>query len=130
MIIKRMQPARYLAGLVFCWGMVATFSAFVNSFGALVACRLLLGVFEAGLFPGVILYLSMCKLPSNPSKRETDIFIVYNKRNLALRQAYFYGTSAISGALGGLVAYAIGELDGAAGWSGWRWVCTSYCHCA
>jgi MFS family permease len=103
MIIKRMQPARYLAGLVFCWGLVATFSAFVNNFAALVACRLLLGVFEAGLFPGVILYLSM----------------FYNKRNLALRQAYFYGTSAISGALGGLVAYAIGELDGAAGWSGW-----------
>jgi MFS family permease len=41
---------------------------------------------------------------------------------LALRQAYFYGTSAISGALGGLVAYAIGDLDGAAGWSGWRWI--------
>jgi MFS family permease len=61
MIIKRLQPARYLAGLVFCWGMVATFSAFVNNFAALVACRLLLGVFEAGLFPGVILYLSMCK---------------------------------------------------------------------
>ncbi|KAF1917602.1 major facilitator superfamily domain-containing protein [Ampelomyces quisqualis] len=106
MIIKRMQPARYLAGLVFCWGLVATFSAFVNNFAALVACRLLLGIFEAGLFPGVILYLSM----------------FYNKRNLALRQAYFYGTSAISGALGGLVAYAIGELDGAAGWSGWRWI--------
>ncbi|KAH4041110.1 hypothetical protein HBH64_132780 [Parastagonospora nodorum] len=106
MIIKRLQPARYLAGLVFCWGMVATFSAFVNNFAALVACRLLLGIFEAGLFPGVILYLSM----------------FYNKRNLALRQAYFYGTSAISGALGGLVAYAIGELDGAAGWSGWRWI--------
>jgi MFS family permease len=61
MIIKKLQPARYLAGLVFCWGMVATFSAFVNNFAALVACRLLLGVFEAGLFPGVILYLSMCK---------------------------------------------------------------------
>lgn len=63
MIIKRLQPARYLAGLVFCWGMVATFSAFVNNFAALVACRLLLGVFEAGLFPGVILYLSMCMRP-------------------------------------------------------------------
>lgn len=106
MIIKRMQPARYLAGLMFLWGLVATFSAFVNNFAALVACRLLLGMFEAGLFPGVILYLSM----------------FYNKRNLALRQAYFYGTSAISGALGGLVAYAIGDLDGKAGWSGWRWI--------
>jgi hypothetical protein len=53
---------------------------------------------------------------------KADHCSVYNKRNLALRQAYFYGTSAISGALGGLVAYAIGELDGVAGWSGWRWM--------
>lgn len=52
MIIKKMQPARYLAGLVFFWGIVATFSAFVNNFAGLVACRLLLGMFEAGLFPG------------------------------------------------------------------------------
>lgn len=50
------------------------------------------------------------------------LFIVYNKDSLSLRQAYFYGTSAIAGALGGLVAYAIGELDGAAGWNGWRWI--------
>ena len=106
MIIKRLQPARYLAGLVFFWGLVATFTAFVDSFAALVACRLLLGVFEAGLFPGVILYLSM----------------FYNKKSVSLRNAYFYGTSAIAGALGGLVAYAIGELDGAGGWRGWRWI--------
>lgn len=46
MIIKRMQPARYLAGLVLAWGLVATFSAFVNTMGALIACRLLLGLFE------------------------------------------------------------------------------------
>jgi MFS family permease len=100
MIIKKMQPARYLAGLVFCWGIVATFTAFCNNFAALVACRLLLGVFEAGLFPGVILYLST----------------FYNKKSVSLRNAYFYGTSAIAGALGGLVAYAIGELDYAGGW--------------
>ncbi|XPS95506.1 hypothetical protein M3J09_004795 [Ascochyta lentis] len=106
LIIKRMRPARYLAGLVFLWGLVATFSAFVNNFAALVVCRLLLGAFEAGLFPGVILYLSM----------------FYNKKSLSLRNAYFYGTSAIAGALGGLVAFAIGELDGAGGWRGWRWI--------
>ncbi|KAF9732185.1 transporter C1002.16c-like protein 8 [Paraphaeosphaeria minitans] len=106
LIIKRLQPARYLGGLLFAWGMVATFSAFVQNFAGLVACRLLLGAFEAGLFPGVILYLSM----------------FYNKKSLSLRNAWFYGTSAIAGAVGGLVAYAIGELDGARGWSGWRWI--------
>jgi MFS family permease len=84
MIIKRMQPARYLGGLMFIWGLIATFSCFVQNFAGLVVCRLLLGTFEAGLFPGVILYLSM----------------FYNKRNVSLRQAWFYGTSAIAGGLG------------------------------
>lgn len=69
---------------MFVWGLVATFTAFVNNYAALIACRLLLGVFEAGLFPGVILYLSM----------------FYNRRNVSLRQATFYGTSAIAGGLG------------------------------
>lgn len=98
------MPARYLAGLVFFWGLVATFTAFVNNYAALIACRLLLGLFESGLFPGVILYLSM----------------FYNRKNVALRNAFFYGMSAISGAVGGLIAYGIGELDGAQGWRGWR----------
>ncbi|KAG9185404.1 hypothetical protein G6011_07948 [Alternaria panax] len=106
LILKRMKPARYLAGLMFLWGLVATFSAFVTNFAGLVACRLLLGTFEAGLFPGVILYLSM----------------FYNRRNVSLRQAWFYGTSALAGGVGGVVAYAIGEMDGVAGWNGWRWI--------
>jgi MFS family permease len=71
----------------------------------------------------VSFYISQCaSIVLHNSYTHTNVSLVYNKRNLALRQAYFYGTSAISGALGGLVAYAIGELDGAAGWSGWRWI--------
>jgi MFS family permease len=75
MIIKKMQPARYLGAIVFLWGIVATFTAFVQSFGALVACRLLLGIFEAGLFPGVVLYLSMCKQSSQNSIAPQDLLI-------------------------------------------------------
>ena len=74
---------------MFIWGLIATFSCFVTNFAGLVACRLLLGTFEAGLFPGVILYLSM----------------FYNKRNVSLRQAWFYGTYAIAGGLGVRTCY-------------------------
>ena len=112
LIIQKLQPARYIAGLVFFWGIVATFTGFVNNFAALVACRLLLGTFEAGLFPGIMLYLTM----------------FYNKRHISLRTAYFYSISALSGAVGGLVAVGIGYLDnggaGTAGWRAWRWVIT------
>ncbi|KAM0545384.1 hypothetical protein ACHAPJ_011368 [Fusarium lateritium] len=115
LIIKKMQPARYIAGLVFFWGLVAIFTGFVNNFASLVACRLLLGTFEAGLFPGIMLYLTT----------------FYHKRHISLRNAYFYSISAISGAVGGLVALGIGELDnhdgpeqGAGGWRAWRWIIT------
>lgn len=46
----------------------------------------------------------------------------YNKSNIALRISYFFATSAVSGALGGLVAYAIGFMDNTAGWRAWRWI--------
>ncbi|CRK47362.1 hypothetical protein BN1723_007501 [Verticillium longisporum] len=106
MIIKKLKPARYLAGLTLAWGFIATFSAFVQNLGSLIACRLLLGLFEAGFFPGVVLYLSM----------------FYGRRSLALRIAYFYSTAALSGVAGGMVAYGISFIDGAKGWSAWRWI--------
>ncbi|KAH7145416.1 major facilitator superfamily domain-containing protein [Dactylonectria estremocensis] len=106
LIIKRLKPARYLAGLTFAWGFVATFSCFVTNLGGLVACRLLLGLCEAGFFPGVVLYLSM----------------FYGRRSLALRIAYFYSTAALSGVAGGLVAYGISFMDGYGGWRAWRWI--------
>ncbi|KAI6906450.1 hypothetical protein KC366_g14953, partial [Hortaea werneckii] len=107
LIIKRLNPAYYLCGLTFCWGIIATFTAFVQGLGGLLACRLLLGIFEAGFFPGVIIYLT----------------IFYNKRELALRTGYFFSAAAISSAVGGLVAYGIGEgMDGTAGWRAWRWI--------
>ncbi|KAL8362448.1 hypothetical protein RB601_007997 [Gaeumannomyces tritici] len=72
MIIKRLQPARYLAGLVLAWGVVATLTAWVTNLVGLVACRLLLG-----LFPGVALYFTMS----------------YGRRSIA----YFFATSAFLG---------------------------------
>lgn len=106
LIIKRMQPARYIAALMLAWGIVATFTAFVQNLAGLLACRLILGFFEAGLFPGVIVYLT----------------IFYDKKRIALRTAYFFSMAAASGACGGFVAYAIGFMDGAGGWRGWRWI--------
>ncbi|TFL00698.1 major facilitator superfamily domain-containing protein [Pterulicium gracile] len=95
---------------MFSWGMISTFSAFVNSFSSLIAIRLLLGLFEAGLFPGMLLYQTL----------------FYNKRQISLRTAYFYATSAVAGAIGGLTSYGIGFMDnngaGTAGWRAWRWI--------
>ena len=107
-----MQPARWLGGITFAWGLVATFSAFCNTKGAFIACRLLLGVFEAGLFPGMRTEMILpTKLTNICLGFLVYLSMFYNKRSIALRVAYLFSTAAWAGALGGLVAYAIGFLD-------------------
>ncbi|KAK3717396.1 hypothetical protein LTR37_005785 [Vermiconidia calcicola] len=107
MLIRKFNPSYYLAALTILWGLVATFSAMVQGLPGLIACRLLLGLFEAGFFPGVVIYLST----------------FYNKGSIALRMGYFFSASALSSAVGGLLSYGIGEgMDGTAGWRAWRWI--------
>nr|PFH55532.1 hypothetical protein XA68_18110 [Ophiocordyceps unilateralis] len=106
LVLKLFTPRRWLATIVTAWGLVATLSALVKSYGGLVACRLLLGALEAGLFPGLNVYLTL----------------FYTKRELALRVGYLFVSAAAAGALGGLLAYGIGHLDGARGLHGWRWI--------
>ena len=52
MILSRVQPRYYLSALMFCWGVVIIGAGFAKSFAGLVVCRVLIGVFEAGMFPG------------------------------------------------------------------------------
>lgn len=95
LVVKKFGPSRWLSFIAFSWGMVATFSGFARNFGSMLACRLLLGAFEGGLFPGIVVYLTC----------------FYTKRELALRISYLFTCSALAGACGGLLAYAIGFLD-------------------
>jgi len=88
------------------WGLIATSTGLVQSFGGLIACRLLLGVVEASLFPGLTVYLTL----------------FYTKSELALRIGYLFVSAALAGACGGLLAYAIGFMEGVAGMRGWRWI--------
>ena len=77
-----------------------------QSYGGLIACRLLLGAVEGGLFPGAAIYLT----------------IFYTKREIAVRIGYLFVSAALAGACGGLLAYGIGYMDGVAGQRGWRWI--------
>jgi len=46
----------------------------------------------------------------------------YTRHELALRVGYLFVSAAIAGALGGLLAYGIGHMDGVANMHGWRWI--------
>ncbi|CCF41198.1 major facilitator superfamily transporter [Colletotrichum higginsianum] len=106
LVLKLFTPRRWIAFITVSWGVIATLTGLVHSYGALLACRLLLGAVEAGLFPGLNVYLTF----------------FYSKHELALRVGYLFVSAAIAGGLGGLLAYAIGHMDGVEGLSGWRWI--------
>lgn len=100
------RPSRWIAFITMAWGVIATLTGLTHNFGGLIVCRLLLGVFEGGLFPGLVVYLTY----------------FYTKQELALRVGYLFVSAALAGASGGLLAYGIGHMGGVAGQSGWRWI--------
>ncbi|ROW09888.1 hypothetical protein VPNG_06276 [Cytospora leucostoma] len=106
LVLKKFTPRYWIAFITTAWGIIATLTGLVNSYGSFVACRILLGTVEAGLFPGLNVYLTF----------------FYTKHELAMRVGYLFVSSAIAGALGGLLAYGIGHMDGVAGLHGWRWI--------
>ncbi|KAJ5542683.1 Major facilitator superfamily domain general substrate transporter, partial [Penicillium sp. DV-2018c] len=106
LVLKKLRPSRYIAMIAVAWGIIATLTGITQNYAGLIACRILLGVVEAGLFPGFITYLTL----------------FYSKREIALRTSYLFSSAAVAGAFGGLLAYGIGFMDGIAGLRGWRWI--------
>ena len=53
MMIKRLTPSIWLSFIMVVWSAVVIGMGFVTNLGSLVACRVLLGLAEGGLFPGV-----------------------------------------------------------------------------
>ncbi|KAM0227345.1 hypothetical protein ACHAP5_012198 [Fusarium lateritium] len=103
---KFKRPSVYLGILVTIWGIIMTLHGVVDGFGGLLAVRMLLGVFEAGFYPGAVYLCTFWYMP----------------KDLATRIAYFYCTSALSGAFSGLLAAGIAQMDGVGGYEGWRWI--------
>ncbi|KAK3307105.1 major facilitator superfamily domain-containing protein [Chaetomium strumarium] len=106
LVLKKLRPSRWIAFITTAWGIIATLTGIAQNYGGLLACRLLLGAVEGGLFPGMAIYLTF----------------FYTKRELALRIGYLFVSAALAGACGGLLAFAIGHMQGVAGQNGWRWI--------
>lgn len=105
-LLKRLRPSVYLPSLIIGWGIVTVCQGVTGSFAGLVVCRVLIGVFEAGFFPGMVYLVSM-----------------YYKRNeLQWRLNILWSAAIISGAFSGLLAYGLANMDGIAGYGGWRWI--------
>lgn len=53
LVIKKFTPSRWLSFITTAWGVVATLTGITQNFQGLVACRIILGALEGGLFPGL-----------------------------------------------------------------------------
>lgn len=100
------RPSVWLALLLGCWGVVTIGFAGVKNYATVLSLRLLIGIFEAGFFPGIV-YL---------------ITIWYRHNERALRIALVIAFCNLAGAFGGAIAYGIGHINGAAGLQGFRWL--------
>jgi ACS family tartrate transporter-like MFS transporter len=106
LVLEKVGARRWIARIMLTWGLVAMAMALVRGPKSFYALRILLGVAEAGFFPGVILYLTYWFPP----------------RRRARAVATFMTATAVSGVAGALVSTAILRLDGAANLRGWQWL--------
>lgn len=95
---------RWLARIMVTWGIVALLFTWVSSANGLYTLRFLLGVAEAGFFPGAILYLSQCV----PQRHRSRIL------------SLFYIAQPLTIVLGAPLAASLIQAHGAFGLEGWR----------
>ncbi|KAL4898367.1 major facilitator superfamily domain-containing protein [Aspergillus ambiguus] len=104
--LKILTPPVWLAILVASFGSLCAGIGGAHNIKTLMALRFLLGACEAGVFPGMIFYLSFW----------------YGPRERAIRIAIFLCSATLAGAFGGAIAYGIGHMNGASGLQAWRWL--------
>ncbi|KFZ12754.1 hypothetical protein V501_04069 [Pseudogymnoascus sp. VKM F-4519 (FW-2642)] len=106
MLLKKFKPSVWIPTIAVLWGIVMVCHGFVHSYAGLLACRLILGIPEAGIFPACSYYVTMW----------------YPRAEAQYRTALFYGAASLAGAFSGLLAYCISLMDGVGGYGGWQWI--------
>ncbi len=122
LLLERVGARRWIARIMVTWGLVSGAFAWVDVipwgplpalFGvpplefSFYALRLLLGVAEAGFFPGIILYLTFW----------------FPRERLASTVAWFMTAIAAANVVGAPLSGGLMQLfDGSSGWAGWRWL--------
>jgi ACS family tartrate transporter-like MFS transporter len=106
MMLARLGARRWIASLVFTWGLVTVSTAFVHARADYFVMRCLLGVVEAGFFPGVIYYLTLW-VPRPMRSRLMALFL------LAI---------PVCSCIGSPISAHILLLDRVANFRGWQWL--------
>lgn len=106
-LLKKFGARMWIARIMISWGIISSCMIFVKGEMSFYGMRFLLGIAEAGFFPGVIFYLTLW----------------YPSRLRSTRTAWFVAAIAVSGVVGNPISGWIMDLfSGSMGVSGWQWL--------
>ena len=106
LMLTRVGPRVWIARIMISWGVISTLMMFMHSAASFYLLRFLLGVSEAGFFPGMIIYLTY--------------WFPTTERGRAV--AKFMTATSLAGVVGGPLSGALLKLNGVAGLRGWQWL--------
>jgi len=105
-IIKKTGPRILLGSITFTWGVIMIGMGFVKNWTQLAALRVVLGILEAGFFPGSVYLLSAW----------------YIRYEVQKRYSVFYMIGSLASACAGILAFGLMQMKGLQGLNGWRWI--------
>lgn len=107
LLLARFGARKTFVRIMLLWGAASTSMMFISTPTHFYILRFLLGVFEAGFFPGIVLYLTYWY----PPLRRASVL------------SYFFAGVAVAGILGGLVSgWIMRDMAGVWGLAGWQWM--------
>ena len=106
LILERVGARRWIARIMIGWGIVAMGMMFVRDATSFYAARVILGIAEAGFFPGIVLYLTYW-IPAADRARTNALFMM---------------AAPVSIIVGAPISAVLLGLDGRLGLRGWQWL--------
>jgi MFS transporter, ACS family, tartrate transporter len=105
LILERVGARRWIARILVTWGLIAAGTAFVTGATSFIVMRFLLGLGEAGFFPGILLYLTYW-FPARERARVVGLFMV---------------ALPLAGLIGSPLSAELMRINGG-GLHGWQWM--------
>ena len=94
-LLRTLRPSKLIPVVTMCWGAILIGNGYAPNYATVIACRLLLGMCEAVLFPCLVVYMSS----------------FYLREEFALRMCYLFIAAALSGVVGGLIVGTTFQSD-------------------
>jgi ACS family tartrate transporter-like MFS transporter len=106
LILERVGARRWIARIMIGWGLVSMATMFISDVTSFMVARIVLGLAEAGFFPGIVLYLTYW-VPAAERARTNALFMM---------------AAPVSVIVGAPVSEAIMGMNGLLGLHGWQWL--------